>query len=89
MRTSSFLLAAAALTLAFSGSASAQDVPLHVTQPAPHYVSNTSAQPALLRLRNPRKALRAITWWSWIRRQCRSVRWRAWLARKRPATQNP
>jgi thiol-disulfide isomerase/thioredoxin len=36
---------AAALTLAFSISASAQDVPLHVSQPAPHYVSNTSAQP--------------------------------------------
>ncbi len=45
MRTTSFLLAAAALTLAFSVSASAQDVPLHVSQPAPHYVSNTSAQP--------------------------------------------
>jgi thiol-disulfide isomerase/thioredoxin len=45
MRTTSFLLAAAAVTLAFSGSASAQDVPLHVSQPAPHYVSNSSAQP--------------------------------------------
>ena len=46
MRTTSFLLATAALTLAFSVSASAQDVPLHVSQPAPHYVSNTSAQPS-------------------------------------------
>ncbi len=46
MRATSFLLAAAALTLAFSGSAPAQDVPLHVSQPAPHIVSNTSAQPS-------------------------------------------
>jgi thiol-disulfide isomerase/thioredoxin len=45
MRATSFLLAAAALTLAFSGSAPAQDVPLHASQPAPHYVSNSSAQP--------------------------------------------
>jgi len=45
MRMTSFLLAAATLTLALSGSASAQDVPLHASQPAPHYVSNTSAQP--------------------------------------------
>ena len=46
MRTPSFLLAAAALTLAFSAVASAQDVPLHVSQPAPHYVSNPAAQPS-------------------------------------------
>jgi thiol-disulfide isomerase/thioredoxin len=46
MRTTSFLLAAAAVTLAFSGSAPAQDVPLHASQPAPHYVSNTSVQPS-------------------------------------------
>jgi cytochrome c biogenesis protein CcmG/thiol:disulfide interchange protein DsbE len=45
MRTASFLSAAAALALAFSGSVSAQDVPLHASQPASHYVSNTSAQP--------------------------------------------
>ena len=45
MRATSFLFAAAALTLTFSGSAPAQDVPLHASQPAPHYVSNTSAQP--------------------------------------------
>jgi cytochrome c biogenesis protein CcmG/thiol:disulfide interchange protein DsbE len=45
MRTTSFFLTAAALTLGFSVSTSAQDVPLHVSQPAPHYVSNTSAQP--------------------------------------------
>jgi thiol-disulfide isomerase/thioredoxin len=45
MHRSSCPLVAAALTLAFSISASAQDVPLHVSQPAPHYVSNTSAQP--------------------------------------------
>src|ERR1700733_15997987 len=46
MRTAFFLFAGAALTLAFSGSAPAQDVPLHASQPAPHYVSNTAAQPA-------------------------------------------
>jgi cytochrome c biogenesis protein CcmG/thiol:disulfide interchange protein DsbE len=46
MRATSFLLAAAASTLAFAGSASAQDVPLHASQPEPHYVSNTSAQPS-------------------------------------------
>jgi thiol-disulfide isomerase/thioredoxin len=45
MRTASLLFAGAALALAFSGSAPAQDVPLHPSQPAPHYVSNTSAQP--------------------------------------------
>ena len=33
MRANSFLLAAAALTLAFSSSATAQDVPLHAAQP--------------------------------------------------------
>jgi thiol-disulfide isomerase/thioredoxin len=46
MRTISTLLAATALTLAFSGSAPAQDVPLHVSQPAPQIVSNTSARPS-------------------------------------------
>jgi thiol-disulfide isomerase/thioredoxin len=46
MRTTSFLLAAAALNLAFSASALAQDVPLHVSQPPPHIVSNASAQPS-------------------------------------------
>jgi thiol-disulfide isomerase/thioredoxin len=46
MRTASFLLAGAALAWAFSGSAAAQDVPLHASQPAPHYVSNGSAQPS-------------------------------------------
>jgi thiol-disulfide isomerase/thioredoxin len=46
MRATSFLLAATALTLGFSSSALAQDVPLHASQPAPHYVSNTSAQPS-------------------------------------------
>ena len=46
MRTAWLLFAGAALTLAFSGSAPAQDVPLHASQPAPHYVSNTSAQPS-------------------------------------------
>jgi thiol-disulfide isomerase/thioredoxin len=46
MRRASFLFAGAALTLAFSGSAPAQDVPLHASQPAPHYVSNTLAQPS-------------------------------------------
>jgi cytochrome c biogenesis protein CcmG/thiol:disulfide interchange protein DsbE len=45
MRTTSFLFPVAVLTLALSGSAPAQDVPLHASQPAPHYVSNTSAQP--------------------------------------------
>jgi thiol-disulfide isomerase/thioredoxin len=45
MRASSLLLAATVLTMTFSGSALAQDVPLHASQPAPHYVSNTSAQP--------------------------------------------
>jgi thiol-disulfide isomerase/thioredoxin len=45
MRTTSFLLAAVALTLAFSGSASAQDVPLHVSQPASQTDSNSSVQP--------------------------------------------
>src|ERR1700683_791309 len=42
MRTAWLLFAGAALTLAFSGSAPAQDVPLHASQPAPHYVSNPS-----------------------------------------------
>jgi cytochrome c biogenesis protein CcmG/thiol:disulfide interchange protein DsbE len=46
MRATSFLLAATALTLGISSSALAQDVPLHASQPAPHYVSNTSAQPS-------------------------------------------
>ena len=46
MRTAFFLFAGAALTLAFSPSAPAQDVPLHASQPAPHYVSNTAGQPA-------------------------------------------
>jgi|HubBroStandDraft_6_1064221.scaffolds.fasta_scaffold00535_10 cytochrome c biogenesis protein CcmG/thiol:disulfide interchange protein DsbE len=46
MRTSSFLLAATALTLGISASALAQDVPLHVSQPAAQNVSNTSAQPS-------------------------------------------
>ena len=46
MRTTCVLLAATALTLAFSGSAQAQDVPLHASQPPPHLVSNTSAQPS-------------------------------------------
>jgi thiol-disulfide isomerase/thioredoxin len=46
MRTTSFLLATAALSLTFSGSALAQDVPLHASQPPPHLVSNTSAQPS-------------------------------------------
>ncbi len=46
MRTTSVLLAATALTLVLSGAAPAQDVPLHVSQPAPRTVSNTSAQPA-------------------------------------------
>src|ERR1700728_3245184 len=46
MRTAAFLFAGAALALTFSGSAPAQDVPLHASQPAPHYVSNTSAQPS-------------------------------------------
>jgi thiol-disulfide isomerase/thioredoxin len=46
MRTTSFLFVAATFTLAFSGPALAQDVPLHASQPAPHYVSNTSAQPS-------------------------------------------
>jgi thiol-disulfide isomerase/thioredoxin len=45
MRTTSVVLAAAAVTLTFSAAAPAQDVPLHASQPAPHYVSNTSAQP--------------------------------------------
>jgi thiol-disulfide isomerase/thioredoxin len=45
MRTTSLLLAAMALTMAFSGSA-AQDVPLHPSQAAPQTVSNTSAQAA-------------------------------------------
>lgn len=45
MRTSSIFLAAAAFTLIFSASAAAQDIPLHASQPAPHYVSNTSVQP--------------------------------------------
>jgi thiol-disulfide isomerase/thioredoxin len=43
MRATSFLLAASALTLAFSGSALSQDVPLHVSQSAPQTVSNTAA----------------------------------------------
>ena len=46
MRTTYVLLAAATLTLAFSASAPAQDVPLHVSQPPPHIVSNASAQPS-------------------------------------------
>jgi thiol-disulfide isomerase/thioredoxin len=46
MRATSFLLAATALTLGISSLALAQDVPLHASQPAPHYVSNTSAQPS-------------------------------------------
>jgi thiol-disulfide isomerase/thioredoxin len=46
MRTACFLLAGAALAWALSGSAAAQDVPLHASQPAPHYVANGSAQPA-------------------------------------------
>jgi thiol-disulfide isomerase/thioredoxin len=46
VRTTSLILAAAALSLAFSGSAPAQDVPLHVSQPAPQIVSNTPAQPS-------------------------------------------
>jgi thiol-disulfide isomerase/thioredoxin len=45
MRTTSFLLTAAAWTLAFSSSAPAQDVPLHASQPAPQTVSNNSARP--------------------------------------------
>jgi cytochrome c biogenesis protein CcmG, thiol:disulfide interchange protein DsbE len=45
MRTTSFLLAAAALALMLSASTEAQDVPLHVSQPAPQTVSNASAQP--------------------------------------------
>ena len=45
MRTISSLLAAAALTLAFSGSAPAQDVPLHVSQPAAQTDANSSVQP--------------------------------------------
>jgi thiol-disulfide isomerase/thioredoxin len=44
MRTTTMVLAAATLTLAFSAAAPAQDIPLHVSQPAPHIVSNTSAQ---------------------------------------------
>jgi thiol-disulfide isomerase/thioredoxin len=46
MRTTSLLFAAAVLTLAFSDSVLAQDVPLHASQPSPHTVSNTSAQPS-------------------------------------------
>jgi thiol-disulfide isomerase/thioredoxin len=46
MRVISFLLATAAFTLAFCGSAPAQDVPLHASQPPPHIVTNTSAQPS-------------------------------------------
>jgi thiol-disulfide isomerase/thioredoxin len=46
MRANSFLFAAAALTLAFSGSATAQDVPLHAAQPVGPSVPNSSAQPA-------------------------------------------
>jgi cytochrome c biogenesis protein CcmG/thiol:disulfide interchange protein DsbE len=46
MRATSFLLAATALAMAFSGSALAQDVPLHASQPPPHIVSNSSAQPS-------------------------------------------
>src|ERR1700689_570296 len=45
MRANSFLLAAAALTLAFSSSAAAQDVPLHAAQPVGPSVSNAPAQP--------------------------------------------
>ena len=46
MRANSFLLAAAALTLTFSSSAAAQDVPLHAAQPVGPSTSNASAQPA-------------------------------------------
>lgn len=46
MRATSFVLAAAALTLAFSASALAQDVPLHASQPSPHIVLNAPAQPS-------------------------------------------
>jgi thiol-disulfide isomerase/thioredoxin len=47
MRTLSSLLAAAALALAVSSSATAQDVPLHATQPVAPPVSNSSAPPAV------------------------------------------
>jgi len=46
MRTTSLVLAAAALTLSFSGAVAAQDVPLHVAQPVGPSTSNSSAQPA-------------------------------------------
>ena len=46
MRTTSFLLAAMALTVGISASALAQDVPLPVSQPAAQNVSNAAAQPA-------------------------------------------
>jgi len=46
MRTFSSLLAAAALALAFSSAAAAQDVPLHAAQPVGPSASNASAQPA-------------------------------------------
>jgi thiol-disulfide isomerase/thioredoxin len=45
IRAAYFLLATSALRLTMSGSALAQDVPLHVSQPAAHNVSNASAQP--------------------------------------------
>jgi thiol-disulfide isomerase/thioredoxin len=46
MRANSFLLVAAALALAFSSSATAQDVPLHAAQPVGPSVSNSSTQAA-------------------------------------------
>jgi thiol-disulfide isomerase/thioredoxin len=46
MRANSLLLAVAALTLAFSSSAAAQDVQLHAAQPVGPATSNASAQPA-------------------------------------------
>jgi thiol-disulfide isomerase/thioredoxin len=46
MRTTPLILATAALSLAFSGSAPAQDVPLHASQPVGPSVSNISTPPA-------------------------------------------
>lgn len=46
MRANSLLLAVAALTLAFSSSAAAQDVQLHAAQPVGPATSNASGQPA-------------------------------------------
>jgi thiol-disulfide isomerase/thioredoxin len=46
MRTTSLLLAATALTLGFSGSALAQDVPLHPSQATAQSASNSSTQAA-------------------------------------------